>query len=68
VIAGHSEESELSRFAQLGNDASEMSLPPARAADVLAELYKLLEEYGPAWYTEQYHSRAESALRLLNSR
>lgn len=29
---------------------------------VLAELFHLLEEYGPAWYTEDHHDRVVAAL------
>ena len=28
----------------------------------LEELFGLLEEYGPIWYTEEHHNRALSAL------
>lgn len=28
----------------------------------LEELFELLEEYGPSWYTEEHHNRALSAL------
>ena len=28
----------------------------------LEELFALLEEYGPAWYTEEHHHRALNAL------
>ena len=34
-------------------------------AEALQELYKLLEDYAPAWYTEQIHEKAEKALRML---
>jgi hypothetical protein len=33
----------------------------AKAA--LEELYQLLEDYGPAWYTEEHHERAVRALQ-----
>jgi hypothetical protein len=29
---------------------------------VLEELFQLLEDYAPAWYTEAHHNRAVSAL------
>ncbi len=29
---------------------------------VLAELFELLEDYGPGWYTEVHHNRAVAAL------
>ena len=31
--------------------------------EVLEELFQLLEDYGPAWYTEKHHNRAVAALR-----
>ncbi|KAA6465001.1 hypothetical protein DYQ86_03345 [Acidobacteria bacterium AB60] len=34
--------------------------PTPRA--VLQELFDLLEEYAPAWYTEELHNRAQAAL------
>lgn len=42
----------------------EVELEPTRLAAVLRELYDLLEQYAPAWYTEEHHERAESALRI----
>ncbi len=29
---------------------------------VLGELFELLEDYAPAWYTEAHHNRAAAAL------
>ena len=29
---------------------------------ILKELFELLEEYGPTWYTEELHHRARTAL------
>jgi hypothetical protein len=43
-------------------------LPPSDFAkskctvDALRDLYNLLEEYGPSWYTEKHHDKASSAL------
>ena len=34
---------------------------------VLAELFELVEEYGPLWYTEDLHNRAVSALSKVDS-
>jgi len=31
--------------------------------DALMELFNLLEEYAPVWYTEELHNRAVSALQ-----
>jgi hypothetical protein len=33
-----------------------------RLIEALSDLHNLLEEYAPAWYTEEHHRRAESAL------
>ena len=30
--------------------------------EVLEELFELLEDYGPTWYTEEHHDRAVAAL------
>jgi hypothetical protein len=65
VILNRTEQSDVSNLAQLPDDASEMKLQLIRAAEALAELYRLLEEYAPSWYTQQHHQIAESALRLL---
>jgi hypothetical protein len=35
---------------------------PANAKSVLIDLFELLEEYGPTWYTEELHDRAVAAL------
>lgn len=29
------------------------------------ELFELLEEYAPSWYTEEHHNRAVAAQRIL---
>ena len=34
----------------------------ARLLDALSDLHNLLEEYSPAWYTEEHRRKAESAL------
>lgn len=34
-------------------------------AEVFLELLKLLEQYAPAWYTEEQHNRAVAAFRVL---
>jgi len=33
--------------------------------EVFRELFNLLEQYAPAWYTEDHHNRAVAALRVL---
>ena len=34
-------------------------------AEVFREMFNLLREYAPLWYTEQHYSRAVAALRVL---
>jgi hypothetical protein len=41
---------------------------PETAHAVLAELFFLLEEYGPLWYTEDLHRRAARALAEISKR
>jgi len=36
-----------------------------RSIDVFQEIYKLLEDYAPAWYSEELHGRTKAALRIL---
>ena len=40
-------------------------IQPVNPKEVFAELFELLEEYGPTWYTEDCHRRAVAALRVL---
>lgn len=44
----------------LETDADAHCAPTQRA--VLEELFTLLEDYAPAWYTEDHHNRAVAAL------
>lgn len=37
----------------------------AGVAEGLRELFNLLEQYAPTWYTEEHHNRAVAALRVL---
>jgi hypothetical protein len=48
--------------------AADPELDRAKAIDVMAELYRLLEDYGPTWYTEDLHYQSEAALRALRER
>lgn len=43
------------------SDSAQTSRVPD-AATVLEELFVLLEEYGPVWYTQEHHDRAVKAL------
>jgi hypothetical protein len=35
---------------------------PASGSAVLRELFELLEDYAPSWYTEEHHNRLVAAL------
>jgi hypothetical protein len=37
----------------------------AEAREALVELYDLLEEYAPRWYTESHRARALAAIKVL---
>lgn len=47
------------------SDVSQTQL--AFVEEVFLELFKLLEQYAPAWYTEEHHNRAASALHVLQA-
>ena len=36
-------------------------------AEAFLELFELLEEYAPIWYTEEHHQRALTAWRILQA-
>jgi hypothetical protein len=38
---------------------------PVNATAPLRELFELLEDYAPTWYTEEHHARAAAALGEL---
>ena len=44
-----------------------LELQRSKLTEALGELYGLLEEYAPAWYTESHHERAKFALRLVSA-
>ena len=48
--------------------ASLTSIDSRRSSEAnvaLRELFELLEDYAPAWYTEEHHNRAAAALGEL---
>ena len=45
--------------------ASEQERQSASPADVFLDLVELLEDYAPAWYTEEHHERAQAASLAL---
>jgi hypothetical protein len=49
---------------------SERNFPVAKfelVAKAFLELFELLEEYAPVWYSAQHHNRAVVAKRILQS-
>lgn len=36
-------------------------------AEVYKEMFSLLEEYAPSWYTEELHDRAVAGLRAIKA-
>jgi len=62
VVVHHSEQLDVS-FPKQMNEASEMRLQLRQLANALAEVYELLEDYAPTWYTSHHQERVESALR-----
>jgi hypothetical protein len=45
-------------------DADDGATEVSKVREALKMLYDLLEAYAPAWYTREYHDKAEAALRL----
>ena len=62
---GHPQQSDLPRYRRPSNEEADAQVQLARVTDVLAEMYELLENYAPMWYTERHHETALSALRLV---
>ena len=54
---------EMSRGQGQKSDASQTQL--SFVAEAFLELFKLLEQYAPVWYTEEHHKQAAAALRAL---
>jgi hypothetical protein len=51
------------------NAASSSGRAPsiAEAAVIYAEIFQLLEEYAPVWYTEELHERAAAGFEVLKN-
>ena len=58
----NSEFDEMSRGQRQKSDASRTQLSFVQEA--FLELFKLLEQYAPMWYTEEHHNQAAAALRV----
>ncbi len=40
--------------------------PSCQAAEILTELFHLLEDYAPGWYREEHHNALKSTLDKMN--
>ena len=49
------------------DDAEHGSAEVLKLREALKMLYDLLEDYAPPWYTEEYHAKAQAALRIVRS-
>jgi len=50
-----------------GDSTIDRPVSRSEAVYVFEELFELLEDYAPVWYSEELHYRAEAALRHLKS-
>ena len=39
----------------------------SQAVETFAQMFELLEDYAPTWYSEELHHRAEAALQYFRS-
>ena len=53
----------LRRESKQGSGRNEHQIQSPSEAEVLLELFNLLEQYAPMWYAEEHHNRAVVALR-----
>jgi hypothetical protein len=49
----------------MSSQTIDRQMSKAEATEVFAELFTLLEDYAPTWYSEELHDRAEAALEAL---
>jgi len=63
AIGNDSESDEVTGSHRQPSDASPAQLESI--AEAFRELFNLLEEYAPVWYTEEHHNKAVAALRVL---
>ena len=52
----------MQRSAQSVVDGNSFRTQPMEPLAVLREMFELLEDYAPIWYTEELHNRASAAL------
>jgi len=66
VAPHHTQQSEVRSVPQRSNRVSEMERDRVLLTKAFTEIYELLEEYAPAWYTQEHHERVKAALSLLS--
>ena len=65
LINHNAAESDVSRRSHPINYSANLKTEQPSRTDALEDLYDLLEEYAPAWYTEEHRERAQAALRSV---
>ena len=63
ILNQHTAESDVSRSSHPVNFTNSLKTEQPSLADALGDLCNLLEDYAPAWYTEEHRERAQAALR-----
>jgi len=60
----------LERFEQSNANSSfnQALIAPSGVIEVYEEMFQLLEDYAPSWYTEDLHNRAAAGLETLKAR
>jgi len=67
IVMGHTGNRTLQKATSSctsSDNVRKMRSPQKQLLEVLSELRDLLEDYSPAWYTEEHHQRVESALHV----
>jgi len=49
----------------MSSQTIDRQMTKTEATEVFAELFTLLEDFAPTWYSEQLHDRVEAALEAL---
>jgi hypothetical protein len=65
VAPHHTRQSEVHPVPPRSNSVSETERDRVLLTKAFTEIYELLEEYAPPWYTEEHHERVKAALSLL---
>lgn len=68
MMGPETRQSNLARLHKPATDPPDLQQKCLRLSEALKDLYELLEEYSPAWYTEEHHEKARAALDLKPKR